>query len=299
MYQTPTESPHKKRNMKIAVVVIAVLIIASISIIYFQIRYPESPQALTPTSTSTSTPTTNQTQTPTPTLCPTFTPASTIKPASGLFADGFENSFESWTGTNLNLGWVDDSGNLQPAPITQSNIVHNGSFALECPSQYHSQCVYKTISAPLSTVYLQSWVYFSKLPSSGNIVTFMTAIDNPNGINVINALIYNDNGTVKWAMDNPPFYPDTPNHAVPVRAQIGPVANQWYCVQLQCSRTGSDVIANLLVNGQNVISNYNYHGSTDNFGTFLLGGYDRNVPNEFDGIAVYLDDTQIAGSPIT
>jgi hypothetical protein len=216
--------------------------------------------------------------------------------ATIVFSSSFENSdLREWSGTNVALGWTDESGNPQPAPIVSSANPFSGTDSLLCPPQYHSQCVFTNITPTMPTVYMQCEIYFDKLPSASNIVTFMSAEAQPNDwINIINTAIYNDNGIVKWIIDTPPFYPDNLNHAIPAKASSGPEAGKYYSVQLGCTKSGSSIVANLWVNGQNVINNYNYKGSSANFGQFLFGSYDKNTPGAFDGISVYLDDAQIS-----
>lgn len=213
-----------------------------------------------------------------------------------FFTSGFETAdLRDWSETNVALGWTDESGNPQPPPLVSSANPFSGTYSLLFPSQYHSQCVSTHVTLPMPVFYMQCEVYFDALPSASNIVTFMTAIAQSNDWkNIINAAIYNDDGTVKWIIDTPPFYPDDPSHEISAKADFGPAAGRYYCVQLGCTRSGSTIISNLWVNGQNVISNYSYNGSSANFGQFLFGSYDKNTPGQFDGITVYLDDAKIS-----
>jgi hypothetical protein len=217
----------------------------------------------------------------------------------------FSNNFDAgdlidWSGTNVQLGWTDESGNPQPPPTVSSANPFSGTYSLYFPPLYHSQCVFENVTLFFSTVYMQCEIYFDKLPSESNVVTFMTASAQPNDWkNIINVAVYNGSGKVTWVLDNPPFYPDVLSHEIPVKADSGPEPRKYYCVQLGCVRTGSKIVANLWVNGQDVITNYNYNGSSADFGQFYFGSYDKNKPGEFDGISVYLDDPKISDSYIS
>lgn len=224
-----------------------------------------------------------------------------VKPVMGtvFFQNSFANGFSNWNGVMTGGEWT--------SPVISSTVAFDDQYSLEALPTAHSEAVYKIFNTSTPSLNVREYVYFSNLPSipistadpatiPAGVVTIMTLMSWNIYSNLVNAGIYNDNGVVKWLIDSIPSYPDPASPSKPrALASAGPVANEWYYVELGVSRTGTTYTCTLYAApassltiqiAEQTVLTYTFTASALNFNSIIVGGYDKTILNN---IAVYND----------
>ncbi|UCE95597.1 MAG: hypothetical protein JSV51_07725, partial [Candidatus Bathyarchaeota archaeon] len=166
-------------------------------------------------------------------------------PGTYIFADGFEDGVPG--------NW--DSRHRSGGTITQSSAqAHHESYSAmaDVTSANGYGVVSKTFSPLLSTAHMRCYVYFTAFPATNNQTCFLRSsgdLGNWPQATIAAATVYNDDGTVKWAM----VYEDSGDYRAIADTPL-PQLNTWYCVEIKTLVDGASGEACMDVNGVEIIS---------------------------------------------
>lgn len=196
-----------------------------------------------------------------------------------LFEDGFESgNFSNWTST---VG----------SPSITSTVVHHGSYALAADRASSDIQVIKNFTAQ-SSAYARVYVYVDSLPPASGSLSVLS-IRNSNETNVaINACVYNQNGTPKWAVKHYPNWTHGSGEVSDVVVQTG----RWYRVELYISRVSSTVSWKLWIDGAQIFSSSHATNKSVDINQVIAGAWDTTGDVYVDCVAV---DTNYIGPDIT
>ncbi len=215
-----------------------------------------------------------------------------FRPTPPIFSDNFDYG----TMTTLNSIWA-WSNAPDVAPVTavptfsgSGFITHdNTGFGNLSSSVYHSagysaqftlaaitngwSLLYKNTPNNLwyKTLYISNWVYFTSSPPNGQYLMVGPTLCGWHDHDLVAGYIYNDAGTLKWAM----FYSDNPNDNITFAiAKSGPAINNdtWYDIQVMVHADAKNGEAAMWVNGAKVAD-----------ATGLTNNYDQG-PNGEEGV---------------
>lgn len=140
-----------------------------------------------------------------------------------IFSDGFESGdFSVWSGKTKSAA---------SSSSVVSDVVHHGVYAAKfvLPSSGYAVC-YKDFSG-YSTVYGRVYIQFDATPRTGEYWQLTPQfLDSSHTIALGNFFLYNDAGTVKWALR---YYTDSKdvNHVYSTEPEIN--TNTWYCLEVK------------------------------------------------------------------
>lgn len=196
-----------------------------------------------------------------------------------LFEDGFESgNFSNWTST---VG----------SPSITSTVVHHGSYALAADRASSDIHVIKNFTAQ-SSAYARVYVYVDSLPPASGSLSVLSIRNSNETIVAINACVYNQNGTPKWAVKHYPNWTHGSGEVSDVVVQTG----RWYRVELYISRVSSTVSWKLWIDGAQIFSSSHATDKSVDINQVIAGAWDTTGDVYVDCVAV---DTNYIGPDIT
>lgn len=201
---------------------------------------------------------------------------------TSYFTDGFESGNTSaWTGT---IG----------SPGVNTNRPHSGSYSAHFPQQTTGNFiyVYDILSANYSELWMRSYVYLVALPVAGDLGTlsfFAQSWVGPGSPVLYSTVGRSSDGQLQWGLHNNVASTEFTYNDSSI------ASGQWYFFEMHAAIGASAGIADLWINGVNVI-----HQTGQNLGTALLGRF--AVGGEAlsgNSIENYQDDVAVADSYIS
>jgi hypothetical protein len=193
-----------------------------------------------------------------------------------IFSDGFESGdFSAW---NSRAGSV------------QSVVKHHEIYAAQFSGTW--QRASKSLS-PTLLAYARIYVYFSDLPSGGNVISILSLYrsSSPFAPDVCVG-VKNDGGVIKWGVTY-----DT-SQVGPFAPSPNPITGVWYCVELRLNVTeGVGYNYEVWVDGTSILAKSRTISGAAKFDQLLIGGWDETekLTNYIDCVVV--SDAYIGTEP--
>ena len=193
-----------------------------------------------------------------------------------IFSDGFESGDVT--------GWPGSFTSAHFSKTVESGVKNSGTYACDFNNDGAGVGgVYLTDDTSGTDIYARGYYLFNTaFPTAGNKER-LTIFEAAGNSYVINVIIYNDGGTMKWGLEGTGV-------AQTLAATPNPVLDHWYCVELHWK---SNTVAELWVDGNLLVSvahSTSYTITLEDFGIgYCYNGYAHDI---------YLDDCVIDTSYI-
>jgi len=205
-----------------------------------------------------------------------------------IFSDGFESGdFVGWTGQYENDGAI----------TVQSTTKHHGTYAAQSAITSGAAVRYaiaeKNLGVTYKTLYWRAYVNFETLTglSANDLNTFMGLYDSL--YDHVGAGLYNDAGTVKWAM----WYRNNGAMVITTLATPTPSINTWYCIEIKIVHATGTGEARMYIDGVEKLTATSLTNNDEDTG--LCGvGWTLRSGSISEGWTVYVDCVVVADAYI-
>lgn len=210
-------------------------------------------------------------------------------PMAYIFSDGFED------GVPGNWYWVTQ---FRGTIIQSSEQAHHGSYSakVDVTATNGHALVSETLSSPLSTAHIRCYVYFTAFPADTYQTCFLRS-SGDTGVapssSLVSATVYNDGGTVKWAM----VYENAGDYRVIANSPL-PQLSTWFCVEIKTLVHGTSGEARMYIDNMEILTQTGLDNDAYGNVEYCVAG-STSLPLGTNGIAtchidcVAVDDTFI------
>jgi len=214
-------------------------------------------------------------------------PSVTIR--AFIFSDGFEAGVPgNWDRRFQTSGTITQSSEQahHESNSAKADVTAAGGYAV----------VSETLSPLLSTAHMRCYVYFTAFPAATYQTGFLWSSGDTGAApvyNIVAATVYNDGGTVKWAM----VYENAGDYRAVASTPL-PQLNTWYCVEIKILVHGTSGEARMYVNGVEILTQTGLDNDAYGNVEYCVAGSSR-LPLGTNGVATcYVDCVAVADTYI-